>query len=184
MSYLTGRFAICLAVCAAGLSAADWTPAVEVRHDTTLCVSYQARLAGDTLLVRAKIEPGWHTFAMDNKQRADEKLAGKKPLGLDQPTTITLSQGLEAAGGWRQSPVQDFSKPELRWFAWGFEREALFAVKVRKTGAGPAQAAIRGQACTESICKNIDVTIPVALGGAAGAAPGAAELKDLIPIRQ
>ena len=40
---------------------------VEVRHDDMLCVSYQARLEGPYLVVRATLEPGWHTFAMDNK---------------------------------------------------------------------------------------------------------------------
>ena len=35
------------------------------------------------------------TFAMDNKVRADEKLAGKPSLGIEKPTGITLAEGLE-----------------------------------------------------------------------------------------
>ena len=86
-------------------------------------------------MVRAAIEPGWHTFAMDNKQRAEEKLAGRKSLGIDHPTEITLTGGLEMAGPWYQTPPKDFSKPELRWFSWGFERQALFAAKIRRRAA-------------------------------------------------
>lgn len=136
-----------------------WTPAVEVRHVETLCVSYQARLDGAFLVVRVLVEPGWHTFAMDNKVRAEEKLAGKQSLGIDRPTEITLTGGLQVAGPWYQSAPKDFSRPELRWFSWGFENQAVFAAKVPRSSAVPTRISIRGQACTETICKNIDVTI-------------------------
>src|SRR5438270_2339947 len=89
----------------------DWTGAVEVRHEENLCLSYQARLNGPFLVVRATLEPGWHTFAMDNKQRAAEKLAGKQSLGIDHPTEIILSGGLETIAPWYQSPPKDFSRP-------------------------------------------------------------------------
>jgi hypothetical protein len=158
-----------------------WSDAVEVRHDDNLCLSYRAKLDGDNLIVKATIEPGWHTFAMDNKRRAEEKLAGKKSLGIDHPTEITLTGGLETAGAWRQSPPKDFSKPDLRWFSWGFEKEAVFVVKVRRSGATPAKLAIRGQACTETTCKNIDVALSVPVGK--GAEPSDVQLKDLIPVR-
>ena len=42
----------------------------------------------------ATLQPGWHTFAMDNERRAAEKLAGKTSLGIDQPTQIKVSGGL------------------------------------------------------------------------------------------
>src|SRR5206468_2365456 len=111
----------------------------------------------------------------------EEKLAGKKSLGIDHPTEITLSGGLETAGAWQQSVPKDFSKPDLRWFSWGFERQALFAVKVRRSGAPPTRLAIRGQACTETTCKNIDValSVPVAAGKTD---PSEVQLKDLIPV--
>jgi hypothetical protein len=147
-----------------GARPGDWSNAVEVRHEENLCVSYQARLDGPYLVVRATIEPGWHTFAMDNKQRAEEKLAGKRSLGVDHPTEILLSGGLEAVGAWYQSPPKDFSRPELRWFSWGFEGQAVFVTRIRRSGGGPARISIRGQACTETTCKNIDVAMsfPVA----------------------
>jgi DsbC/DsbD-like thiol-disulfide interchange protein len=164
--------------------AAEWSPAVEVRQEDTLCLTYQARLDGAWLAVRAAIEPGWHTFAMDNKVRAEEKLAGRKAISMDQPTQISVSGGLETAGSWLQTPPKDFSRPELRWFSWGFERQALFAAKVRRGKAGPVQIAIRGQACTETTCKNIDVSfqIPAVAVNPAGD-PVEIHLKDLIPVK-
>jgi hypothetical protein len=160
----------------------EWSNAVEVRHEENLCVSYQARLDGPYLVVRATVEPGWHTFAMDNKQRAEEKLAGKRSLGIDHPTEIVLSGGLEAVGPWYQSPPKDFSRPELRWFSWGFEGQAVFVTKVRRSGSGQARIVIRGQACTETTCKNIDVAMPFALTDT-GADKADVNLKNLVQVR-
>ena len=163
------------------LLAAAWTNPVEVHHDDNLCLSYQARLDGSYLVVRANVQPGWHTFSMDNKVRAEEKLAGRKSLGIDRPTEIVVTGGLETAGPWLQSPPKDFSKPELRWFSWGFERQALFAAKVRRKGAAPAHIALRGQACTDTTCKNIDVELTVT-AGKNDTAPSELDVKSLIPV--
>jgi DsbC/DsbD-like thiol-disulfide interchange protein len=162
--------------------AGDWTAPVEVLHEQQRCISYRARLSGEFVEVQATIEPGWHTFAMDNKQRAAEKLAGKRSLGIDAPTQILLSDGLEVAGPWYQPEPKDFSKPELRWYSWGYEQQARFAAKMRRTGAGPARMAIRGQACTESICKNIDVELSLPVDSASAAGP-AVDLKNLVEVR-
>jgi DsbC/DsbD-like thiol-disulfide interchange protein len=164
------------------IEASDWTAPVEVLHEHQPCVSYRARLDGEFLVVQAKIEPGWHTFVMDNKQRSAEKLAGKQSLGVDGPTEIALSDGLQAAGPWYQSAPKDFSKPELRWYSWGYEQEAQFVAKAKRSGPGPAQIGIRGQACTETICKNIDVTISLPISAASGGASDV-DLKTLIPVR-
>jgi hypothetical protein len=159
----------------------DWTQPVEIRHDDNVCISYQARLDGPLLVVRARLEPGWHTFAMDNKQRADEKLAGKPALSADRPTEITVIGGLETVAPWYQTPPQDFSRPALRWFSWGFEREALFVTKIRKSGSAPPKLTVRGQGCTETVCKNIDVVISLPLDNHAG--PPEIDLKNLVPVR-
>lgn len=153
------RIAIATLAAVSWLQAGNWTAPVEVHHDTTRCLTYRAKLSGQYLAIEVKLEPGWHTFAIDNKQRAEEKLAGKMSLGLDQPTEIKLLKGLELNGPWLQSPPKDFSKPELRWFAFGFDNAAVFAAKVRRLTAGPAEIAIRGQVCTDKICKNVDVDI-------------------------
>ena len=159
----------------------DWTSSVEVRHDVQKCVSYRAKLSGDFLVVQATHEPGWHTYAIDNKLRAQEKLAGKRSLGIDSPTEIVLAGGLELDGPWYQSVPKDLSKPELRWYSWGFEGQALFVVKVRRVGAGPASLAVRGQACSDTICKNIDLTISIPLGGSAGKSD--IDFKSLVQVR-
>jgi hypothetical protein len=164
--------------------AGDWTNPVEVRHEQSRCVSYRAKVAGEFLVIQATLEPGWHTFAMDNKQRAQEKLAGRRSLGIDLPTEIKLTGGLELAGPWYQSSPKDFSKPELRWFSWGFEAQALFVAKVRRLGAGPARIAVRGQACGEAVCKNIDVEIPVPLSGTnTNANTSDIDFKTLVQVR-
>jgi len=147
-------------------------PRAEVRHDDNLCLSYQASLEGEYLVVRAAIEPGWHTFSMDNELRAKEKLAGKMALGIDRQTDIGVTGGLAVSGAWYQTPPKDFSKPELRWFSWGFEKDAVFAAKVRRTGASPVKLHIRGQACTETTCKNIDVEMDGPAGAASKSAAG------------
>ena len=171
-----------LFLCASSVFAAEWSAPVDVLHEMKPCVTYRARLEGDNLVVQASLQPGWHTFTMDNERRAAEKLAGKPSIGIDQPTQIKVSKGLAVEGGWNQSQPKDFSKPELRWFSWGFERQAIFAAKVRRSGQGPAQIEIRGQACTETTCKNIDVTLSVPVAGS-DQGGGTTDLKTLIPVQ-
>lgn len=168
---------------AASAFAADWTAPAEVRHDGKLVMTYRAKTDGDYLLVRAAIEPGWHTFVMDNKQRQQERLKGKPSLGIEKSTEIEVSGGLSLAGPWLQSAPKDFSKPEIRWFTWGFEQEALFAAKSRPAGSGAANVQVTGQACAADICKNIDVSLTVPVSKA-GAPSQAFDLKTLTPVRQ
>lgn len=168
--------------CVSVMLAADWSTPASVLHEMKPCVTYRARVDGDTLVIQASLQPGWHTFAIDNERRAAEKLAGKPSLGIDQPTQIKVSRGLEVTGGWYQSIPKDFSKPDLRWFSWGFETEAIFAAKVRQEGSGPAHIEIRGQACTETTCKNIEVSLSLPVSGLDKGSP-AADLKTLVPVR-
>jgi hypothetical protein len=164
--------------------AGDWTNPVELRHELKRCVSYRARLSGQFLVIQATHEPGWHTNAMDNKRRAEEKLAGKRSLGIDRPTEILLTEGMELEGPWHQTPPTDFSRPELRWFSWGFEGQALFVAKVRPLGAGPARIAVRGQACSEVACKDIDLEISLPFGNTPPDAEASdIDLKTLVQVR-
>ncbi len=159
---------------------AEWSQPAEVRHEDALAIAYTARVDGPYLVVRATVGQGWHTFALDNQRRAEEKLAGKAALSMDRNTEIAAT-GLRVEGPWYQSAPKDFSRPELRMFSFGYDREAVFAAKVRRAGAGPAKVRIRGQACTETICKNVDVSVTVAVPAKAGTS----ELKvaDLAPAR-
>ena len=154
-------------------------PRAEVRHDDNLCLAYQAALEGEYLVVRAAIEPGWHTFAMDNENRAKEKLAGRMSLGIDKQTEITVTGGLAPAGPWYQTAPKDFSRPDLRWFSWGYEKQAVFAVKIRRASAAATRLQIKGQACTETTCKNIDVELdgPAGQPRPSAAPPGLLEVK-------
>ncbi len=140
--------------------AADWSQPAEVRHEDAVVVSYTARVDGPYLVVRAKIAPGWHTFALDNVQRVQDKLAGKPALSMDRSTEIAVT-GVQIEGPWRQAPPQNFSRPDLRMFSFGYDHEGLFAAKIRPTRASSASIRIRGQACTDAICKNIDVAFAV-----------------------
>jgi hypothetical protein len=92
-----------------------------------------------------------------------------------------FAEGLEMDGSWYQSVPKDFSKPELRWYSWGFEGQALFVAKVRRVGAGPPSLAVRGQACSDAICKNIDVTISIPLGDSTG--KSGIDFKSLVQVR-
>ena len=139
------------------------TPAV-VTHEDQPCITYRAQLSGGYLAVEVKLEPGWHTFTMDNDKRASAKLAGKKALSVDKPTHVQ-PEGIEVTGTWLQSQPKDFSQPDLRIFSWGFEGEArLVAPAKAVSGAAAARVHIKGQACTQSVCKNVDVVaeVPVA----------------------
>jgi hypothetical protein len=162
-------------------AAGEWSAPVDVLHELKPCVTYRAKIDGDMLIIEAALQPGWKTFAIDNEQRAAEKRAGKPSLGIDQPTQIKLANGLELAGPWYQSPPKDFSKPQLRWYSWGFEQQAQFAAKIRRSGPGPAQIGIRGQACTETVCKNIDLSLSLATSG--GTKEASIDLKTLVQAR-
>ena len=134
-----------------------WGAPAVVTHDDQPCVTYRARVAGGYLAIEVKLEPGWHTFAMDNDKRATAKLAGKKALSVDKPTQLQ-PEGIEVTGAWLQTPPKDFSQPDLRIFSWGFEGEARFVAPAKVEAAGAVgRVRIRGQACTQRVCKNVDV---------------------------
>ena len=52
-------------------AAADWSAPVEVQHDDHRIVAYRAQLTGGLLAVEVTLEPGWHTFALDNQHQAE-----------------------------------------------------------------------------------------------------------------
>ena len=121
---------------------------------------------------------------MDNKRRADEKLAGKPPLSIDRQTEISVSNGLDIVGPWLQSQPLDFSRPQLRWFSWGFDKEAFFVAKVRRSGRSPARIVLRGQTCRgESICKEINVILSLRLPVMVSNTPAEIDVKGLAPVR-
>ena len=156
-------------------SAADgWGAPAVINHDDQPCVTYRAQLTGGHLAVEVKLEAGWHTFTMDNDKRAAVKLAGKKSLSSDKPTQLQ-PEGLEVTGPWMQSQPKDFSQPDLRIYSWGFEGSALFVAPAKLT-AETSRVRIKGQACTQTVCKNVDAVAEVAVSKAPATAPSTAGL--------
>jgi hypothetical protein len=161
----------------------QWSEPAEVRYEDQVCVSYRARIDGPYLVVRATVGEGWHTFSMDNEQRAKEKLAGKQPLSIDKSTEIAPA-GLALEGPWYQTPPKDLSHPELRWFSWGFDKEAVFVAKVARAQGASSQMTIRGQACTDKICKNVDTVMTISIPAQRSAAVSPEiKLNDMAPVR-
>ena len=164
--------------------ASDWSDSVEVLWNYQPVVTYRAKFDGSFLIVEVHHQPGWHTYAMDNRLRAREKLAGRNSLGIDTPTTIAVSDELEMSGVWYQSPPNDYSKPKLRWFTWGFEGYAVFASAVKKIGAGSVTVEVHGQACDENSCRNIELDLLVPLDRTEGMFSEKFSLEKLTKVRQ
>lgn len=133
----------------------SWTPPVEAKKGKLKVAAYQAQLAGDILVIRVTHETGWHTYALDNLERAKKK-AGEPPLGIEKNTQLAVSGGLKVVGKWRQSVPKDLSQPEINWLTWGFEGVTFFAAKVERTSGAEAVITINGQGCQATTCVMID----------------------------
>ena len=155
-----------------------WGPPAIVMHDEKPCVAYRAQYTGGSLAISVELQPGWHTFTMDNDKRASAKLNGMKALSSDKPTSIQ-SEGATISGAWMQPEPKNFSQPELRIFSWGYEDSALFVAPATAAGDGPHMVRIKAQACTKTVCKNIDILAEEAQPKS-GAAPSTS---GLIPVR-
>lgn len=170
-----------LMACSAAM-AAEWTEPKEVRMRRDKVVSYRAMLAGDTLIIEAKHEPGWHTYAMDNVHRAREA-SGKEKPDCELPTRFEVSGALEIDGPWRQSEPADLSNVDIKWYTFGLEETAYFAVPVKRTGEGDATIRINAQACNESRCSMVDgLELTVSVSADAGDAAPLIDLDKLVDV--
>jgi len=167
----------------AGVTTGPWSEKVEVRRREVLAVTYRARLEGHHLVVEARHEPGWHTYAMDNVERA-RRASGQKRSETEMPTRIEIDDGLLPVGPWLQSPPDDLSQPELRWYTWGFSGTSHFAVAVERGQARRAVVRINGQACTESQCLWIDELVLEVPKGNVGAGEEAVDLAGLVTLEK
>ena len=136
-----------------------WSNEVAVLHGHEAVVRYQARMQDGYVFVKATHNKGWHTFAMDNELRALHALQGKPSLGIEQGIEIRVEGGLKLDGPWLQTKPKDFSKPEIRWFSYGFEQTALFACRVKEVTANDVTLRIRGQACSGETCCRVDIAL-------------------------
>lgn len=159
-------------VCAGpAANAGEWSKSVSVGRSGSNCVTYRARLQQDWLVIEAKHAADWHTYAMDNRQRALQKLNGEDPLGMELPTEISIGEGLKPVGKWHQTKPADFSKPELGWYSWGFSKTSVFAVRVKQLDKPQTTISIRGQACDAKSCLGVDVSLALALSPSTTAGP-------------
>jgi hypothetical protein len=168
---------------------AAWSQEVAVRQGIDPVVRFQARLERDYLIVKATHTTGWHTYAMDNELRAAAALKGKKSLGIEQGIDIRTESGLELEGRWLQTEPRDFSKPELRWFTYGFDQTALFVCRVKKVTSDQVVLRIRGQTCSGDTCCQIDVALQLQAANQAVDQPTQSQadqvtamLKSLVPV--
>ena len=127
-------------------------------------MTYRAWLQEGHLVVQVEHREHWHTYAMDNVERARER-SGKDRPDVELPTVITLDGalhgGLRATGEWLQTTPREFSLPELRWYTWGFDGISYFALPVLRAAGdsadgGETKIMINGQACTAERCAMID----------------------------
>lgn len=157
-----------------------WSPSVVVGREPEECVTYRARLQGEYLVVEAKHGPGWHTYALDNEIRAEEKLAGQESLGLELPTSFDV-RGAKVVGSWYQTEPADLSEPDIEWFTWGFSDTATFAAKVGEVGTAPIVIGVRGQVCNAETCR--DIEIDLRLDPAIDRSSLDLDLQAFVPIR-
>ena len=136
----------------------------EVWFGEEVAVTYAARIEGDWLVVEARHEPGWHTYAMDNVERAREATGRDRP-DTELPTRMTPSPEIELASPWRQTVPADLSQPDIRWYTWGFEGRSFFAARVVRADAG-GWVQVDAQACTDRLCAMVDaLPVPVTRSG-------------------
>lgn len=168
-----------------------WSDEAAVRHGNDAVVRYQARIEDNYLIVKATHQKGWHTYAMDNEARALAALKGKMSLGIEKGIEITAENGLELEDSWLQSKPIDLSKPELRWFTYGFDQTAFFACPVKKLTSEDVTLRIKGQACSGETCCNVNVLLKLSAlkssidtSAQANALPPNRLVKDLVPIQK
>lgn len=151
--------------CMFGAAAQDWSDPVVVRRRAEPVVTYRAKLDGGFLLVEAVHAKGWHTYALDNVQRA-RKRSGKEHPETELPTRIEVAGGLKITGNWFQTKPEDLSDEAIRWYTWGFSSRAIFAVRVERVKGEKALVTVNGQACDAKSCqmvRDIVLTLPLAV---------------------
>lgn len=136
--------------------AADWSePVAVMRRRQGTVVSYRAKVESGHLVVEATHGKGWHTYSMDNLQRAKQKTGKEKP-DTEQSTRIEISGGLTVAGKWLQSTPKDLSMADIEWYTWGFENVTYFAVPVKKSSDEATTVTFFAQACNANSCSMVD----------------------------
>ncbi|MCA9126855.1 MAG: hypothetical protein KDB22_07215 [Planctomycetales bacterium] len=137
-----------------------WSATATVTDGTSTVVRFQACIASKHLIVRAVHDKGWHTYAMDNRQRAMKALQGKQSLGIEEGLQVKITKGATLTGKWLQTPPKDLSQPEMRWYTYGFEDSTYLACPIQQEDTPETVTLeIKGQACNSSSCRQVDLTL-------------------------
>lgn len=155
--------------------ASEWSePSITMRRRVGMVVTYRAKVDSGYLVIEAKHGEGWHTYSMDNLDRARAKTGLEKP-DTEQSTRFELT-GLTVTGDWYQSTPKDLSTPEIKWYTWGFEDTSYFAAPVQVDDASAVTVTIFAQACNANSCSMVNgealtLVIDDAQGNASDAPP-------------
>jgi hypothetical protein len=170
---------------------AGWSKEIAAYHGREEVVRFRARIERGYIIIRATHQDGWHTYAMDNELRAAEALQGKTSLGIEQGIEIKAVSGLELEQAWLQTAPQDLSTPQLRWFTYGFDKQAYFACRIQRVTADQATLRVTGQACNGDTCSKVDVQLELdtTLAATKRQTPPSVERaelprKGLVPVRK
>lgn len=159
----------------------SWSKPAVIKHDSLPAVTVRARVVGDCLVVELQHEKGWHTYAMDNETRVEEKLAGQMSLGMQQGLSVDIQEAVKRTSAWRQSEPKDYSDAEILWYAWGFEGKAILACRIDPAGQENVSITLKGQACNASTCISIEETLEAPVQQA-GEIPAALDWNSLVKI--
>ena len=163
--------------------ASDWSePVTIMRRRQGMVVEYRAKIDSGYLVIEAKHGEGWHTYSMDNPERASKK-TGKEKVDTELPTRFEITGGVEVSGPWFQSKPKDLSMTDIAWFTWGFEDISYFAAPVKKTSDGEVTVAIHAQACNANSCSMVEgqsITFTLGDVDAPGETPPIAEPYDKV----
>ncbi|MXY30458.1 MAG: hypothetical protein F4Y48_04525 [Gammaproteobacteria bacterium] len=85
---------------------------------------------------------------------------------------FTPSPEIDLPASWRQTAPTELSKPELRWYTWGFADRSFFAARVLRVDPG-GWVQVDAQACTDRLCAMVDgLRVPVTESGGRSVDPG------------
>lgn len=146
--------------------AVTWSEPEYVYRGNDKVVRYRATVYNKHLIVEARHEHGWHSYAIDNPARAEKKL-GRKGADQELPTVIALPKSLKTSGDWMQTEPTDFSKPEIHWHTWGFEGRAWFAISLDEMPGEPVTITVSSQVCDAESCAgtfDLELVVPVSPG--------------------
>lgn len=164
--------------------AQDWSDPVVVRRRAEPVVTYRVMLDGDLLVVEAEHAKGWHTYALDNVERARER-SGEEMPETEVPTHIQVAGGLRIVGNWRQTKPDDLSQEALRWYTWGFSGRAVFAIRVKRAEGAEAVVTVNAQACDASACqavRDVVLKLPLPTASAATKLAPATDLSQMVEV--